>query len=198
VYSIQRAIKLNKSPAFLFTDIAQLKAESVKASDRAPCRQPAKTASTQGFLSILTFTIGGIVDSKEVKTKESGGDFGSGYLLDHSSGSGPFVIDHWTKSTEVLLKANPNYGGRSRLSPRSWPSTFPSRRTSSSHWRRATRTSEEPEPPADQGATGKAGVTTASGNSLQLVYVGMNSTFKRSTTSMSARPCERPSTTTAS
>src|SRR5438270_9898066 len=112
VYSIQRAIKLNKSPAFLFTDIAQLKPESVKASDASTVVVSLpKTASTQGFLSILTFTIGGIVDSKEVKTKESGGDFGSGYLLDHSSGSGPFIIDHWTKSTEVLLKANPNYGG---------------------------------------------------------------------------------------
>src|SRR5437879_2142954 len=112
VYSIQRAIKLNKSPAFLFTDIAQLKPESVKASDASTVVVSLpKTASTQGFLSILTFTIGGIVDSKEVKTKESGGDFGSGYLLDHSSGSGPFIIDHWTKNSEVLLKANPNYGG---------------------------------------------------------------------------------------
>src|SRR3981081_4913176 len=30
VYSLQRVIKLNKSPAFLFTDIAQLKADSIK------------------------------------------------------------------------------------------------------------------------------------------------------------------------
>ena len=28
-----------------------------------------------------------------------------------SAGSGPFAVDHWTKNTEVLLKANPNYGG---------------------------------------------------------------------------------------
>src|SRR5712691_4622239 len=33
VYSLQRAIKLNKSPAFLFTDIAGLKPESIKAAD---------------------------------------------------------------------------------------------------------------------------------------------------------------------
>src|SRR2546428_5806266 len=112
VYSFQRAIKLNKSPAFLFTDIASIKAESIKASDPSTVVVTLpKTASPQGFLSILTFTIGGVVDSKEVKSKETGGDSGSGYLLDHSSGSGPYVVDHWTKNSEVLLKSNPNYGG---------------------------------------------------------------------------------------
>ena len=112
VYSFQRAIKLNKSPAFLFTDVAGLKAENIKASDASTVvvTMP-KTSSTQTFLVILTFTIGGVVDSKEVKTKETAGDFGSAYLLDHSAGSGPFSVDHWTKNTEVLLKANPNYGG---------------------------------------------------------------------------------------
>src|SRR3989454_3825480 len=112
VYSFQRAIKLNKSPAFLFTDIAQLKAESIKMTDASTVVVSLpKTASAQAFLSILTFTIGGVVDSKEVKAKESGGDSGSGYLLDHSSGSGPYVVDPWTKNPEVLLKSNPNYGG---------------------------------------------------------------------------------------
>src|SRR2546428_13242228 len=70
-----------------------------------------KTGSAQAFPAILTFTIGGVVDSKEVKTKETGGDSGSAYLLDHSSGSGPYVVDHWTKNAEVLLKTNPNYAG---------------------------------------------------------------------------------------
>src|SRR5437588_4571425 len=112
VYSVQRAIKLNKSPAFLFTDIAGLKADSVKATDPTTVVfSLPKTASASAFLTILTFTIGGVVDSKDVKAKETGGDSGSAYLLDHSAGSGPFVVDHWTKNTEVLLKANPNYGG---------------------------------------------------------------------------------------
>src|SRR3982074_2399157 len=112
VYSLQRVIKLNKSPAFLFTAVAGLKADSIKATDASTVvvSMP-KTASPQGLLSILTFTVGGIVDSKEVKTKETGGDSGSGYLLDHSSGSGPYAIDHWAKNSEVLLKANAGYGG---------------------------------------------------------------------------------------
>ncbi len=112
VYSFQRVLKLNKSPAFLFTDIAQLKDSSIKATDPSTVViSLPKTASPQGFLAVLTFTIGSVVDSKDVKARETGGDSGSGYLLDHSSGSGAFVIDHWTKNSEVQLKANPQYGG---------------------------------------------------------------------------------------
>ncbi len=180
VYSVQRAIKLNKSPAFLYTDIAGLKAESIKATDPSTVvvTMP-KTSSTQTFLVILTFTIGGVVDSKEVKAKEAGGDFGSAYLLDHSAGSGPFAVDHWTKNTEVLLKANPNYGGtKPALS--------------------AVLFKHVPEPANQQFALekgdidiandlgseqiaalqGKAGVTTTSASSLLLVYVGMNALVK--------------------
>ena len=180
VYSFQRAIKLNKSPAFLFTDIAGLKPESIKATDptTAVVTMP-KTSSTQTFLVILTFTIGGIVDSKEVKAKEAAGDFGSAYLLDHSAGSGPFAVDHWTKNTEVLLKANPNYGGtKPALS--------------------GVLFKHVPEPANQQFALekgdidiandlgseqiaalqGKAGVVTTSASSLLLVYVGMNAMVK--------------------
>src|SRR5207302_1353530 len=104
VYSFQRVLKLNKSPAFLFTDIAQIKETSIKATDPSTVViSLPKTASPQGFLAVLTFTIGSVVDSKEVKAKESGGDSGSGYLLDHSSGSGAYVIDHWTKNSELQL-----------------------------------------------------------------------------------------------
>ena len=180
VYSFQRAIKLNKSPAFLFTDIASLKAESIKATDPSTVVVSLpKTASAQGFLSILTFTIGGIVDSKEVKAKETAGDSGSGYLLDHSSGSGPYVVDHWTKNSEVLLKANPNYGGtKPALSgvlvkhvPESTNQQFALERGDADLARNLG---------AQQIAAlqGKPGVITTSGNSLQLVYVGMNVTVK--------------------
>ena len=180
VYSFQRAIKLNKSPAFLFTDIAGLKSESVKATDPSTVvvTMP-KTSSTQTFLVILTFTIGGIVDSKDLKTRETGGDFGSAYLLDHSAGSGPFMLDHWTKNTEFLLKANPNYGGtKPALS--------------------GVLFKHVPEPTNQQFALekgdidiandlgseqiaalqGKSGVTTTSADSLLLVYVGMNAMVK--------------------
>ena len=66
VYSFQRVLALNKSPAFLFSDIAQLKPESIKAADpKTVVISLPKTASPQGFLAILTFTVGSIVDSNK-------------------------------------------------------------------------------------------------------------------------------------
>src|ERR1700716_4595701 len=180
VYSLQRVIKLNKSPAFLFTDVAGLKAESIKATDASTVvvSMP-KTASPQGFLSILTFTVGGIVDPKDVKAKEAAGDSGSGYLLDHSSGSGPFVVDHWTKNSEVLLKANAGYGGtKPALSgvlvkhvPESTNQQFALEKGDADVARNLS-------PQQITALQGKSGVTTTTGNSLLLVYVGMNASVK--------------------
>jgi peptide/nickel transport system substrate-binding protein len=180
VYSFQRAIKLNKSPAFLFTDIAGLKAESIKASDASTIViSLPKTASPAAFLTILTFTIGGVVDSKEVKTKEAGGDSGSAYLLDHSSGSGPYAVDHWTKNSEVLLKTNPNYAGtKPPLSgilvkhvPESTNQQFALEKGDADVARNLS-------PQQITALQGKTGVSTTTASSLLLVYVGMNVTKK--------------------
>src|SRR5256885_1204954 len=181
VYSFQRVLKLNKSPAFLFTDIAQLKDSSIKATDPSTVViSLPKTASPQGFLAVLTFTIGSVVDSKDVKTKETGGDSGSGYLLDHSSGSGAFVIDHWTKNSEVQLKANPNYTG----SPKPALGGVLVKHVPESTNQQFALEKGDADIARNLGAQqitalqGKAGVVTTTGNSLQLVYVGMNVTVK--------------------
>jgi peptide/nickel transport system substrate-binding protein len=180
VYSVQRAIKLNKSPAFLFTDIAGLKAESVKATDPTTVvvTMP-KTSSTQTFLVILTFTIGGVVDSKELKTKETGGDFGSAYLLDHSAGSGPFALDHWTKNTEFLLKANPNFGGtKPTLSGVLFKHVQEPTNQQFALEKGDIDIANDLGSEQIAALQGKAGVTTTSADSLLLVYVGMNAMFK--------------------
>ena len=112
VYSYSRVVAINGSPAFLFTDVGGITADSVKAVDplTVVINLP-KTASPAAFLAVLTNTIGGVVDSKEVKGHETGDDHGATWLLDHSAGSGAYAVDHWTKDVEVLLKANPNFNG---------------------------------------------------------------------------------------
>jgi peptide/nickel transport system substrate-binding protein len=180
VYSLQRVIKLNKSPAFLFTDIAGIKVDAIKATDASTVVVSLpKTASAQSFLSILTFTVGGIVDSKEVKTHETAGDFGSGWLLDHSAGSGPYNVDHWTKNSEVLLKANANYGGTKpaltgvlvKHVPESTNQQFALEKGDADVARNLS-------PQQIAALQGKTGIATTSGNSLLLVYLGMNATVK--------------------
>lgn len=112
VYSFNRVITLDGPPAFLFTGVAGLTAESVTAVDPETVQiNLPKTASPAAFLAVLTNTIASVVDSKEVQAHETGGDSGSAWLLDHSAGSGAYAVDHWTKDVEVLLTANPNFSG---------------------------------------------------------------------------------------
>jgi peptide/nickel transport system substrate-binding protein len=112
VYSFNRVIAINGSPAFLFTDVAGLTADSVTAVDPETVQiNLPKTASPAAFLAVLTNTVASVVDSKEVMAHETGDDHGSAWLLDHSAGSGAYVLDHWTQEVEVLLTANPNFNG---------------------------------------------------------------------------------------
>ncbi|HEX6035158.1 MAG TPA: ABC transporter substrate-binding protein [Anaerolineales bacterium] len=111
VYSFNRVIAINGSPAFLFSGVGGLTAESVTAVDPETVQiNLPKTASPGAFLAVLTNTVASVVDSKVVQENE-GDDHGSSWLLDHSAGSGAYVIDHWTPSAEVLLTANPSFSG---------------------------------------------------------------------------------------
>lgn len=113
VYSFVRAINLNKPPAFLWTATGGLTADSVTAPDaKTVVLKMPKTASPTEFLNVLTAPPMSIVDSVEVKKHEAQvdgkNDYGYTWLRDHSAGSGPYMLDHWTKDVEYLLKANPN------------------------------------------------------------------------------------------
>src|SRR5688572_229164 len=111
VYSFSRVFALNGPPAFLLTDVAGITADSVTAVDPETVQiNLPKTASPGAFLAILTNTIASVVDSKVVQENE-GDDYGSTWLLDHSAGSGAYVVDHWTQEVEVLLTANPSFSG---------------------------------------------------------------------------------------
>lgn len=111
VYSWNRVFDLNKSPAFLFTDIAAITKDSYKAVDATTFEVtlPANS-SPQVFLSILSFTIGAAVEQKVVEAN-AGADFGSTWLNDHSAGSGPYMLTSWERNTQNVLDVNPNYWG---------------------------------------------------------------------------------------
>jgi len=111
VYSWNRVFDLNKSPAFLFSDVAGMKKDSYKAVDPKTFEVtlPA-TTSPQVFLSILSFSVSAAVEKKVVEAN-AGSDFGSTWLNDHSAGSGPYVLTRWERNTQNVLDVNPNYWG---------------------------------------------------------------------------------------
>ncbi|AWN24670.1 ABC transporter substrate-binding protein [Deinococcus irradiatisoli] len=109
VYSLNRVIQLKTPSSFLFTDVANLKVGSVTAPDaKTVVMDIPKTANPNIVLALLTFNVGGVIDSTEAKAHEQNGDFGSNWLKDHSAGSGPFVLNRWDRSAQVALDVNPN------------------------------------------------------------------------------------------
>jgi peptide/nickel transport system substrate-binding protein len=174
VYSFNRVIPINGPPSFLFSAVGGLTPDSVKAVDSETVQiNLPKTASPAAFLSVLTNSIGGIVDSKVVKTHETGGDFGSGWLLDHSAGSGPYVVDHWTKDVEVLLTANPNYGGTKPALTSILIKNVPESSNQLTELQKGDADIAQNLTP-EQLATLSGDAAAIKGDNLQLFYVGMN------------------------
>ncbi len=115
VYTFDRAIALKGPGSFLFTSVANMKVGSTKAINKNTVEVSfPKTASPAAFLNLLTFNIGGIVDSAIVKTHVVDNDYGTNWLKKNSAGSGPYVLNRWDQSQSVVLDANKN----SRLLPR--------------------------------------------------------------------------------
>jgi len=65
-----------------------------------------------GFLALLGYTVGYIVDKETV---EAHGGVVAGteneWMKEHAVGTGPYMLDHWTHKTEVVMVKNENYWG---------------------------------------------------------------------------------------
>ena len=178
VYSFARVVTLNKSPAFLFTSDAGLTTTSFIAVDpQTVLISMPKTNSPQVLLSILTFTVAGIVDSTVVKTHDTGGDLGNAWLMNNSAGSGPYMVDHWTKDVEVLLKANPNYAGTAPALSSILIKHVADASVQQAELQKGDADIAQNMTPEQLAAlTGAAGSTK--GDSLLLFYIGMNVNVK--------------------
>jgi len=114
VYSIERVVNLPKNPAAWLVTQMGITSSNVTQQVTAPDSSTVQIKLTQpvapgAFLDIIAFPTTAIVDSKVVKQHESNGDWGHGWLDDHSAGSGPFVLDRWDRGSQIVLKANPRY-----------------------------------------------------------------------------------------
>lgn len=115
VYSLQRAIKLDKSPAFILTQFG-FNADNVdamirKTGDMTFEFEMEKPYAPTLVLYCLTATVGFIVDSELVKSHEADGDFGYNWLKTNYAGSGAFTIRDWRANEAIVLERNDNYAG---------------------------------------------------------------------------------------
>lgn len=112
-YSLQRVVKLNKTPAFIVTQFGWNK-DNVDDLVKAVGDNQVEVTITEEFspvlvLNALSAGIASIVDKKLVMQNEKDGDMGYEWLKSNSAGSGPFVLKSWKANEVVTMDAFADY-----------------------------------------------------------------------------------------
>lgn len=115
VYSFERSIKLDKSPAFILNQFG-LNADNVlikvKAVDPSTFALTVDRAYAPSFvLNCLTSTVAAVVDQQLLEQHTVNNDYGYGWLRNHYAGSGAWKIRDWRANEIVVLERNDNYYG---------------------------------------------------------------------------------------
>ena len=115
VYSLQRAVLLDKTPAFILTQFGFTK-ENVKDKIKAdgPLKLTIETDKEYAptfVYNCLTANIAAIIDKKLVMSNEKDGDMGYAWLKTNYAGSGPMKLREWRANEIVALERNDNYHG---------------------------------------------------------------------------------------
>jgi peptide/nickel transport system substrate-binding protein len=70
------------------------------------------TQAYGGFLALLPFTVAAIVDKDYVEAHDGVvAGVENEWMKLNPMGTGPYMLDHWTRATELVLNKNPNYWG---------------------------------------------------------------------------------------
>ncbi|MGH9915432.1 MAG: ABC transporter substrate-binding protein, partial [Pyrinomonadaceae bacterium] len=118
-YSFERAIKIDKSPAFILTQFG-LKPDNV--TEKAKATDPNTFVFTVDqpyapsfVLNCLTATVASVVDKKLVSQHIVDNDYGNAWMKTNYAGSGPMKIRDWRANEILVLERNDNYYGTKAL-----------------------------------------------------------------------------------
>ncbi len=112
-FSLQRVVILDKTPAFLFTQLGWNK-DNVKSLITAPDPSTLKFTITENFapslvLNLMATVAASVVEKKVAMANEANGDLGNTWLKTHSATSGPYRLVSWKANESVSLEAHPAY-----------------------------------------------------------------------------------------
>jgi peptide/nickel transport system substrate-binding protein len=112
-FSLQRVIKLAKSPAFILTQFGWT-ADNVEKMVTAPdagtlILKISEPLAPSLVLNALSAGVGAVVEKKIAMENEKDGDLGHDYLRSHSAGAGAFILRDWKPNEVVVLDANDKY-----------------------------------------------------------------------------------------
>ena len=113
-WSLQRAVKLDKSPAFILTQFG-LTPDNVEEMVKADGNKLSITMDqpyAQSFvLNCLTASVASVVDKELALQHVEGDDFANTWLSTNGAGSGAYSLGAWKPNEAVQLVANESYFG---------------------------------------------------------------------------------------
>jgi peptide/nickel transport system substrate-binding protein len=112
-WSLQRVVKLNKTPAFIITQFGWTP-DNVDSLVKATDSSHVQITITEDFspglvLNAMSAGVASVVDMKLVMSHEKEGDLGYDWLKSNSAGSGAFSLKTWKANEIVTLEANQDY-----------------------------------------------------------------------------------------
>jgi peptide/nickel transport system substrate-binding protein len=116
VFSLQRVVLLDRSPAFILGQFGLTK-DNVAAMVKKLGDYEFSITTDQAYAPtfvlycLATASVASIVDKKVVLAHEVNGDLGYGWLKTHSAGSGRFTLREWRANEIITLDRNDAYVG---------------------------------------------------------------------------------------
>lgn len=122
VFSLQRAVLLDKTPAFILMQFglnkANVKDRIKQTGPLALTLETDKAYAPTLVYNCLTATVAAVVDKKLVLSKEQAGDLGAAWLKTNYAGSGPLKLREWRANQLVAMERNEQYWGTKALPAR--------------------------------------------------------------------------------
>ncbi|WP_410216590.1 ABC transporter substrate-binding protein [Paracoccus sp. (in: a-proteobacteria)] len=111
-WSLQRAVRLDKTPAFILTQFgftADNVEQNITAEGNTLTLTLDKPYAPSFVLNCLTANIASVVDKELVLSHEQDGDLGNAWLNTNEAGSGAYVLAAWRPNEQVQLTAYEDY-----------------------------------------------------------------------------------------
>jgi peptide/nickel transport system substrate-binding protein len=111
-FSLQRVVKLNKTPGFIITQFGFTKdnvEQMVRATDDYTLEMKLPEAQATSFvLYCLSANVGSVVDQATVMANQANGDLGNAWLKSRTAGAGPYKLTEWAASDHIIIDTNPH------------------------------------------------------------------------------------------
>lgn len=112
-WSLQRVVLMDKTPAFLFTQLGWNK-DNVKTLVQATDPQTLTFKITENFapslvMNLMSTLAASPIEKKVALANEVNGDLGNAWLKTHSAASGAYNLVAWKADESVTMEANPTY-----------------------------------------------------------------------------------------